>query len=374
MTEPDVQGQIDALLERMGVLEGKIDEAVEETIELRADLDRLAGVKPTLPKPPEVEGFRVTVTDRRVRTEWDLYHGKVEVHEFLTDPNNTLKAVMDEGTTARVSSALTPGKTYEWGVRGLSAEGQPGDWSQRIRTTIGASDNPPAPVITPTPGTGRHPTDVLPELKTWTVMLPTGSQGDPDNDYMVGRSVANTFFVGSDGGVVFRADANGVHSGGSLYARSEGRQMKDANWNKAAWSSSGNHTLECVLAFDTSHLKFRRVNGMQIHDGGDDVCQIMRHESLGLGFMHNDGKTFVSIDPNYQDGTKVRVKIEAAANVINVYYNGVKKVSVPKSGSGWYWKVGCYNQTGGAKVERPEPEGNYGEVRVYSLVTTGGGS
>lgn len=331
---------------------------------------------------PVPENFQfVLLPNRSSKVSWTDPVGKqagdvIEVHEFEVDPANTLKSSLQLGVQARISSVLAGGRNYTYAVRTKRGSSY-SPFTQRITLYVPAtgesttSTTPTVPVV-PNP-TGKNPADVLPELKTWTIMATTGSQGDPDNDYILG-SVPNKYFVGSDGGVVFRADANGVHSPGSKYCRWEARQMKDANWTKAAWSSSGNHTLECVLAFDTSHLKFRRVNGMQIHDGSDDVCQIMRHESLGLGFMHNDGKTFVSIDPNYQDGTKVTVKIEAVSNVIRVYYNGVKKVEVAKTGTGWYWKAGCYNQTGGANTDRVEPAGNYGEVRIYRLATTGGAS
>lgn len=226
----------------------------------------------------------------------------------------------------------------------------------------------------PPPTGGQHPSDIL-DLSKWTIMLPTGKQGDPDNEYVIGRSIANTLFVGPARGVVFRAKANGFHSPNSNYARCEARQMADDDWTKAAWSSSGDHSLECVLSLDASHLVTRkRLNGMQIHDGGDDVCQIMRHETQGLGFMHKDGKEFIPIDPGYVDGTKFTCKIHVKSNKIMVYYNGELKVQVDKSGTGWYWKFGCYNQSGGAKKEFPEPDSAYGEVIVYSYTMTGGAS
>lgn len=406
-TEPTVDPRLEEALAklqqldaRLSTVEGElggvktavtaIEERVE-AIETQVGPDDPDPVTPTgIPIP---RNFTCTLnSSRQAVTKWADPEGaqtgdKIEVHELEVDPTNTLKATIDLGVGQRISGTLAGGKNYTYVLRTKRmVDGKPtySAWTQRITLYVPASGETTTPTspVTPTspttpttptsPTTHKFPTDILPELKTWTIMTTTGTQGDPDNDYYIAKDIANVFYVDSDGGVVFRADANGFHSPNSLYCRVEGRQMKDANWHKAAWSSSGIHTLECVLAFDTSHLNFRRVNGMQIHDGGDDVCQIMRHESLGLGFMHNDGKSFVSIDPSYQDGKIVTVKIEAANNVIRVYYNGVKKVEVPKTGSGWYWKVGCYNQTGGAKVERPEPKGNYGQVKVYKLVTTGG--
>lgn len=219
---------------------------------------------------------------------------------------------------------------------------------------------------------GTHPSDVL-DLRHWTVMLPTGSQGDPDNEYVLGRSIPNTLFV-RDGGVVFRCPANGFHSPNSKYARTELRQMADDDWTKAAWSSTGSHSLEAELSIDASHLTARRrINGLQIHDGGDDVCQIMRHETLGLGLMHADGKAWEPIDPGYVDGTRFTCKITAEKHRILVDYNGRRAVDISKSGSGWYFKAGAYLQSGGASEHR-EPDSAHGEVVIYRLATTGGAS
>jgi poly(beta-D-mannuronate) lyase len=218
------------------------------------------------------------------------------------------------------------------------------------------------------PAPGAHPSDVL-DLHHWTIMLPTGAQGDPDNRYVIGETIPDTLFV-RDGGVVFRAPANGFHSPNSKYARCEAREMRDADWTKAAWSSKGPRSLECDLAIDARGLTGRRrINGMQIHDGGDDVCQVMRHETKGLVFAHNDGKSFEPIDPLYVDGTRFTCKITVQDNRIKVDYNGRRVVDVPKTGSGWYWKFGCYNQSGGAS-EHKEPADAFGEVVVYRYELT----
>lgn len=228
----------------------------------------------------------------------------------------------------------------------------------------------PAPTF-PTPGV-LHPTDVIPELANWTVMLPTGEQGDPENLYLIGKSIPDVFYVGLDKAVVYRAIANGVHSKNSKYSRTESRQMVDTKWTKAAWKSSGDHSLTCDISLDASGLVTRkRINGMQIHNGSDDVCQIMLHETLGLGFMWKDGKEFIKIDPNYIPGTKFKCLIRVIKDRIIVLYNGRVVVDVPFKGTGLYWKVGAYIQSGGAS-EYVEPAGAFGIVKLYSLKTTGG--
>lgn len=228
----------------------------------------------------------------------------------------------------------------------------------------------------PTPPTPlRHPTDVVPEFLRWTTMTTTGSEGDPDNEFYIGCSLPHVYYVGSDGGVTFDCDVNGYHSKGSRFPRVENRMQSDKpnQWSpKSAWSSSGNHKLSAELSIDTSKLSARkRGNAIQIHDGNDDVCQIMKHETWGLGLMHSDGKKWESIDPNYKDGTRFACEVAAVASRITVLYNGVKKVDIAKAGSGWFWKIGAYAQTGGAS-EFTEPAGARYVVKVFSCTVLGG--
>lgn len=417
-----VEASVPTLEERMGAVEAAqsdtteaADGAVASVATLSGRVDALSGVpervdtlaarvdalEPVDPPPPPAPtglqpptGFKYTVNyaTRVATTTWDavLPGESVEVHEFEIDPATTLKATIAAGTNQRISGTLTGGRNYTYALRRI----RPGDptspsaFTDKITQYIPASGESytgTAPTTTPPAGgtTGKFPTDIIPELKRWTIMGDTGTDGDPDNDFIIGRAIPDKFYVQSDGGVVFNADPAGVHSGGSKFPRWEARfQNAVANtWNpKSGWASNqaGGHSLEVVLVMDTSKLSARKRGvGMQIHDGADDVCQIMKHESLGLGFMHDDGKSWVSIDPNYVDGTKFKCKIEvvpgaagSTTDTINVYYNGVKKVTVPKRGTGWYWKVGAYIQTGGSS-EFKEPTTARYKVTVYSIVPTG---
>lgn len=237
----------------------------------------------------------------------------------------------------------------------------------------GSPGNPtPEPPQPPPPvPTTRKPAEVL-DLRNWTVMLPTGSEGDPDNLYPAKAGVIpQVLYVDDSGAVVFETPADGVHSSGSKYPRTELRQMNDANWTKAAWPSTRASSLECELAFDLSGLSTRRrANAMQIHDGGDDVCQIMHREDGKLGLAHNDGASFEIIDPAYVNGTRFTAKIVVTGDgLLQVFYNGAKRVEVPKKGTGWYWKQGCYLQTGGASTFK-EPAGARGRVKVWRYAMT----
>jgi hypothetical protein len=339
------------------------------------------GVGVPAPEPTGLEApssFSAVVNpDRTVTTTWtpsaDATH--TEVHEFEVDPLATLKATLAIPAGSRTTSILTGGKNYTYAVRAKNATtAELSPFSPRVTVYVPSSTDTttPAPPPTTPPPTGTYPSNVL-DLTKWTIMLPTGGQGDPDNDYIIGRSIPDTLYVPSGGGVVFKTRADGVHSSGSKYPRTEARQMADANWTKAAWqpSSATIHSLECDMAIDTRNLAKRpRVNGMQIHDGADDVCQVMRREGMGLGLMHNDGASWAAIDPAYADGTRFVCRIEVQSSRLRVYYNGVKKVDIAKTGSGWYWKFGCYMQTNVADWgEAPDA---FGLVTVYRYTLAGG--
>jgi hypothetical protein len=337
----------------------------ELAVQLRTIADQVAALAvgggedpgPTLQAPGKPTGLAVTtLSDGRLQLDWDAADWVTEWD--VLDLNNPAQPFKETVTVPRsIRSAMKKGGTPRRYV--VVARNAAGESPASDPVDVGEASDPQ-------PG-GEHPSDVL-DLRNWTVMLPTGTQGDPDNEYIIGRSIPNTLFV-EDGAVVFRTDVvNGVHSPNSKYARTEAREMADANWTKASWTSAGPRWIEADLAIDASHLSTRkRINGVQIHDGGDDVCQVMLHETQGLGLMHNDGKTFESIDPSYR-GERFTCRVEVNANRIQVRYNGRVAVDIPETGTGWYWKVGCYSQTGGASEFR-EPAGSYAEVKVWSFTT-----
>jgi poly(beta-D-mannuronate) lyase len=320
---------------------------------------------------------------RKVASRWTGAPGAVSVqsHERLKDPAATLKATVPAATGERVSSELAGGR-YEWALRSVGPDGELSDFTEWIATGVppkGEDDEPEEPgEEEPPPAGGPHPTDILPELKRWTITLPTGSEGDPDNDYMIGKSVPGVFFVGDHGGVVFRANAGGATTANSDYPRAEGRQMRDDDWTKEARPSSEPHTLECDLAIDTRGLRARRrISAMQIHDGGDDVVQLIFDADEGLGLSHDDGDSWELIDPDYRDGTRFTCRFVTVPQPdedddrVQVFYNDRQVVDILKRGSGWYDKVGAYLQTA---PKWGEADDATGEVVVWRLVVNGGSS
>lgn len=330
--------------------------------------------------PPANFSAAYDASTRRVTCAWTPQSDAVEIHERWKDPANTLKATLPPGAGVRVSSQLAGGP-YEWAARSVR-DGAVSEFTEWILTDVPREgdeydeEEPDGelpgeePGEEPTPGV--HPSDVLPILRHWTIMLPTGSPGDPDNDYLVGESVPDTYFVRDDEfgrGVVFRCHpATANHSPNSKYGRCEARQMvpPSGSWEKSAWSSREPHLLRARLAIDTSHLDHPIVNGLQIHDGGDDVIQVQARNGV-LGIAHDDGDSWEPIDV-HRDGVPFDMTIDVTGgDEIVVVYNGVEVLTIPKSGSGWYWKAGCYPNTGGANSKRVEAPENYAEVVLYDL-------
>src|SRR2546430_9508888 len=144
-------------------------------------------------------------------------------------------------------------------------------------------------------------------------------------------------------------------------------------WAKSAWSSGPATTpatpqkLRARIAVDASRLAYPIVNSAQIHDGDDDVMQVQLRNGA-LGVAANNGKFWQILDPHYVDGTPFVLDAQSTGRgEIVVTYNGATTVRLPKTGTGWYWKIGSYPNTGGANPQRPEKPEAYCEVVVYEL-------
>lgn len=361
------------------------DELADELRTLADQVDDLDDAPPTGPtpidpapaqgKPVRPARPHVVLTAEATTLTWPA---QADAARFeVRDELNAAQPVKQTVTEPRYvgSPMKTTSKPRRYVIVAVGPTGLRSEPSEPIDVP-GVEEKPDAPAPEPgTPSTAKHPSDVIPEFRRWTTMLTTGTQGDPDNEFVIGRSIPGVYYVQDDGGVVFDCDPNGFHSSGSKYPRVENRMQseKPETWNpKSAWPSSGDHRLRAVLSSDTSKLSGRkRGNLIQIHDGADDVCQIQMREGQGLGFAHDNGKSWISIDPNYRDGQKFTCEIQAVRNRIVVLYNDAKVVDVPKSGTGWYWKIGAYVQSGGAS-EHKEPAGARYRVVVYSCTVTGG--
>ncbi len=211
------------------------------------------------------------------------------------------------------------------------------------------------------------------DLSNWYVTLPTDNDGNGRADEihqpsLAGFSVAHYFMLNdARNGIIFQAHAGGATTSGSHYPRSELREMADNGTVKAAWSNtSGSHSMTVTEAI--THLPSAKpeVVAAQIHDANDDVIMI-RLEGRRLFVESDDGKNSGDLDTAYTLGTTFTVRILAENGHIYVSYNGVAKVDLARSGSGFYFKAGCYTQSNTTKGDSGDA---YGQVIMYGLSVT----
>jgi poly(beta-D-mannuronate) lyase len=217
----------------------------------------------------------------------------------------------------------------------------------------GSSDGTPARVL---------------DLTNWKLTLPIGSSAHSATEVKQPTldTYANStyFHVDATGkGVVFRANAGGATTSGSTYPRSELREMTDGGKKEAGWSSkSGTHVMTVTEAITAVPAVKPHVVAAQIHDSEDDVVMV-RLEKNRL-FVEADGDEVGVLDPAYVLGTRFTVELRATSTGIRVTYNGAKTVTYVTSGSGYYFKAGCYTQS---NVDRGDKASAYGEVVIYGL-------
>lgn len=214
-----------------------------------------------------------------------------------------------------------------------------------------------------------HPADKL-DLSNWKITLPVDDDNDDAADEVKQPNLQTfsllPYFALSTDGVVFRAYANGATTDNSGYPRSELREMTDNGRKKASWSNTqGSHAMSVTQAITHLPDVKREVVAGQIHDASDDIVMI-RLERSRL-FVEADGKDIGELDANYSLGKKFTVKILAENNKINVFYDNTLKVTYNKSGTGYYFKAGCYTQT---NTDKGDPASSYGEVIIYDLKIT----
>lgn len=213
-----------------------------------------------------------------------------------------------------------------------------------------------APVAPPAPA-AEFPAELL-DLSDWSLTLPTGEEGSPDEVRQPELATyRDTWFRVDDTGtgVAFTANAGGATTENSGYPRSELRERTGEE--RAAWSNTeGVHVLSVRQAVTALPTAKPDVVTAQIHDGDDDVVEI-RLEGARLLAEYDDGDGSVEIDPDYRLGTPYDLEIVAADGRVLVSYNGVQAADLPLSGDGWYFKVGSYVQSNPDRGEAPDAVG-----------------
>jgi hypothetical protein len=217
------------------------------------------------------------------------------------------------------------------------------------------------------------PSNVL-DLTNWKLQLPVGDGGAEEiMQPELATFTLPPYFVrvADGGGVLFEANCGGVTTAGSLYPRSELREMTDAGLVEAAWSlTTGTHTM--VVTEAITHLPVARpeVVAAQIHDDlSPGVILELRLTTTELFIQGPNGVFEGLLDDNYQLGTLYTVKFVVSGGQVQVYYNDLTTAKVtftppPPTDAGTYFKAGCYTQS---NVDAGDLPTAYGQVLVTAL-------
>lgn len=234
----------------------------------------------------------------------------------------------------------------------------------------------------PPPASSNLPSTIL-NLTNWRLTTPVGDREDPREATQIDQPMLTYFrdprffHITAGKGVAFRANVGGATTDGSNFPRSELREMTDNGTEEAKWSSkSGTHVMTIVQAITATPKVHPNVVAGQIHDGEDDVA-VLRLEGKRL-FVDADGDDVGELDPNYRLGTKFKLQIRATPAGIVFIYNNTKSVRYAKTGSSYYFKAGCYTQSGlgsddsdsdsdSSDAKQLDSPNAFGEVVIYKL-------
>ena len=116
-----------------------------------------------------------------------------------------------------------------------------------------------------------------------------------------------------------------------------------------------------VIKAEPARPSFGQLAGL--HGTSDDLMQI-HLSGKELTVKYADGKKKVSLDDDYQLGTRFKVKIESSDGHVKVWYNGQQRADLPISTSTSYFKAGAYVNSNTSKGEKSAAEG---QVVIYNV-------
>jgi hypothetical protein len=217
-------------------------------------------------------------------------------------------------------------------------------------------------------------------MKYWKLTVPVDGDGGTSGTAVEVRQPALATFKNPDyfqaspdnQKVYFRARVDGATTSGSIYPRSELREMKSDGVTNAGWSNaSESHQLTITQAI--THLPDAKphIVAGQIHGGSSDILQIRLEGTKLFARFEGSSSYDQTLNSNYQLGTMFTVVIRADSSGIFVAYGDVKGVSTQVSrnviatAATWYFKAGCYTQSNDSVSN--EPDDAYGEVLIDSV-------
>lgn len=238
------------------------------------------------------------------------------------------------------------------------------------KSTSATSQPNPAdqPAPTPPASSAVYPSNVI-NLSNWKLTLPIKAQDDNGPEEIMQPQLASFAMAPyfqlnpQKNGVVFQAPVGGVTTQNSKYSRSELREMASNGYKKASWSSAlGINTMTIRQAITHLPAVKNEVVAGQIHNAEEYIILIRLNGSTL--FVQAEGENIGTLDNNYVLGTVFDVQISASNGRIRVLYNGSQKAEYTRSGSGYYFKAGCYTQSNPSKGDNPN---DFGQVVIYGL-------
>lgn len=230
------------------------------------------------------------------------------------------------------------------------------------------------------------------DLSEWKLQLPIDAKGTFDGKAAEVKVLANYthqdyFHTGSDGAVVLSAPVNGATTGGSIYARSELREMNGSA--PAEWKiSQGGHlgaTMQVDIAPAQSDGTYGKIVVGQIHGGDGQLVRLAWED--GTLFFANDitsnGTRDVHIELLDADGKQPSVSLNETFSYTMDVANGRLTVAVIADGqtfsssseindawndNSFYFKAGAY-----LGVNEKTGSGS-GQVSIFALDADHGGS
>lgn len=186
-------------------------------------------------------------------------------------------------------------------------------------------------------------------LSNWSVTYPSGKTMYPP--------VFSEYLYEKNNSLIFKTPCNGETTKNSVYPRTELREM--IHGKKAVWSSSlGKHKFSGIFAVSRFTTIKAEVCVFQIHDGNNDLLQII----VTPQWVKYKFTNFKIVLGNYVPEEKFKIKCKIENNRMYLQYNFNESIVLPIDSNTLYFKAGNYLQTNDA-IELDANE--YSQVRIF---------
>lgn len=322
--------------------------------------------------PPTNFTCTADAATRVVTNIWSAAAGvdATEIHEFLVDPSNTLKATIPAPGNQRASEPLAGGREYLYAARSV-LNGVTSGFSDhiRIKSDWSVVNENAADPWTPGGGGGGGGTGGLPKTPGEGQWIGTQTG---QNKYNIGIGESTTAHVDHSLAEIaagftsqwyqlssdklwtickVQIDA-ATTSSGTKYARCEHRELGLNGTDKAAWDgTTGEHRLKHISKIMHVPPNKSSVCFSQIHNASSDLVRLQTEGSNGSLKLvlrntppGSSTETVRTVQASYTLGAEVSVAWSVVNGSGTVTINGTAW-TFPAGDTGCYFKYGAYAQT-----------------------------